>query len=98
MQEPQLYNDEEQEEAQRAAGDEEVLQYVPQADGAQGSEVVSVFGGRPDLSLGESSNGQDSGLQNRVWGFESLLPCQNLGVRKERNAAVMAELSGFAGT
>jgi hypothetical protein len=36
------------------------------------------------LVLGESSNGQDSGLQNRVWGFESLLPCQSFGVRKGR--------------
>ena len=34
------------------------------------------------LVLGESSNGQDSGLQNRVWGFESLLPCQDLEGRE----------------
>src|SRR2546429_446710 len=80
MQEPQLHHDQKQEEAQRASGNEEILQYVPQADGAQGSEIVFVwegFRGRPDLNLGESSNGQDSGLQNRVWGFESLLPCQS---------------------
>jgi hypothetical protein len=60
LQEPQLHNDEEQEEAYRADGNKEVLQYVPQANGAQGSEVVFVFAGvgdRPILILGESSNG-----------------------------------------
>src|SRR2546425_6821314 len=31
----------------------------------------------PYTTLFRSSNGQDSGLQNRVWGFESLLPCQS---------------------
>jgi hypothetical protein len=80
MQEPQLHNDKKQEEAQRASGNKEILQYVPQANGAQGSEIAFVLEGfqlRPDLNSGESSNGQDSGLQNRVWGFESLLPCQS---------------------
>jgi hypothetical protein len=60
LQEPQLHNDEEQEEAHRADGNEEVLQHVPKANGAQGSEVVFVFIGwedRPVLNLGESSNG-----------------------------------------
>jgi hypothetical protein len=65
LQEPQLHNDEEQEEAYRTAGNEEVLQYVPEANGTQGSEVSfrfreSVFAGardRPVLNLGESSNG-----------------------------------------
>jgi hypothetical protein len=60
LQKPQLHDDEKQEEAHRAVGDEEVLQYVPQANGAQGSEVAFVFaeaGGRPVLILGESSNG-----------------------------------------
>ena len=46
MQEPQLHDDEEQEEAHRAAGNEEVLQHLPPADGAQGSEVVFIFAGR----------------------------------------------------
>src|SRR5438270_6016752 len=40
MQKPQLYDDEEQEEAQRASGNKEILQYVPQTDGAQRSEIV----------------------------------------------------------
>jgi hypothetical protein len=65
LQEPQLHNDKKQEEAHRAAGNEEVLQYVPEANGAQGSEVGFVFAtvvfagarGRPVLNLGESSNG-----------------------------------------
>jgi len=64
LQKPQLHDDEEQEEAYRAAGDQEVLQYLPQADGAQGSEITSglaVLHGwrraRPVLQLGESSNG-----------------------------------------
>src|SRR5215470_7943074 len=43
MQEPQLHDDEEQKEALRADGDEKVLQFVPEAHGAQGSEVA-VFG------------------------------------------------------
>jgi hypothetical protein len=42
LQKPQLHDDEKQEEAQRAAGDEEILQLVPQAYGAQGSEIVSL--------------------------------------------------------
>jgi hypothetical protein len=65
LQEPQLYNDEEQEEAYRADGNKEVLQHVPQANGTQGSEVSVRFGkgrftgvgDRPILILGESSNG-----------------------------------------
>jgi hypothetical protein len=60
LQKPQLHNDKEQEEAYRTDGNQEVLQYVPQANGAQGSEVVFVFAGvgdRPILNLGESSNG-----------------------------------------
>jgi len=43
VQESQLHNDEKQEEAQRAAGDEKVLQYVPEANGTQRSEVVFAF-------------------------------------------------------
>jgi hypothetical protein len=39
MQKPQLHDDEKQEEAQRTSGNEEILQYVPQANGAQRSEV-----------------------------------------------------------
>jgi hypothetical protein len=39
LQKPQLHNVEKQEEAYRAAGNEEVLQHVPEANGAQGSEV-----------------------------------------------------------
>jgi hypothetical protein len=54
LQEPQLHDDEEQEEALRPFGDKEVLQLVPQAHGAQGSEVVSA---ETVLVLGESSNG-----------------------------------------
>jgi hypothetical protein len=65
LQKPQLHDDEEQEETHRADGNEEVLQYVPQADGAQGSEVTFRFRAdrfrrvrdRPVLNLGESSNG-----------------------------------------
>src|SRR5262245_42160238 len=40
MQESQLHHDEEQEEAYRTFGNEKVLQYVPQADGTQRSEVA----------------------------------------------------------
>jgi hypothetical protein len=43
LQKPQLHHDEKQEKAFGAFRDEKVLQYVPQADGAQGSEVGSVF-------------------------------------------------------
>jgi hypothetical protein len=43
LQEPQLHDDEKQEEALRADGDEEVLQFVPEAYGAQGSEVTFSF-------------------------------------------------------
>jgi hypothetical protein len=60
MQEPELHHDEEQEEAHGTSGNEEVLQYVPQADGAQGSEIVFAWRGwqgGPELNLGESSNG-----------------------------------------
>ena len=61
LQEPQLHDDEEQEEALRANGDAEVLQFVPEAHGAQGSEVGSRFparfGSTAVLVLGESSNG-----------------------------------------
>jgi hypothetical protein len=60
LQKPQLHNDKEQEEAYRTDGNQEVLQYVPQANGAQRSEVVFVFAGigdKPILNLGESSNG-----------------------------------------
>jgi hypothetical protein len=60
LQKPQLHNVEKQEEAYRAVGNEKVLQHVPEANGAQGSEVSFVFAGargRPVLSLGESSNG-----------------------------------------
>jgi hypothetical protein len=39
LQKPQLHDDQEQEEAFGAFRDEKVLQYVPEADGAQGSEV-----------------------------------------------------------
>jgi hypothetical protein len=34
LQEPQLHNNQKQEEALRAVGDEKVLQFVPQAYGA----------------------------------------------------------------
>jgi hypothetical protein len=61
LQEPQLHDDKKQEEALRPFGDKEVLQFVPQAHGAQGSEVTV---GRTVLVLpfaaqgeGESSNG-----------------------------------------
>jgi hypothetical protein len=60
LQEPQLHHDEEQKEAFGAFGNEEVLQYVPQANGAQGSEVAFGFAEercRSVLVLGESSNG-----------------------------------------
>jgi hypothetical protein len=40
LQEPQLHDDEKQEEALRAFGDEKVLQLVPEAHWAQGSEIV----------------------------------------------------------
>jgi hypothetical protein len=43
LQKPQLHDDEKQEEAHRAVGNEEVLQHVPQANGAQGSEVTFRF-------------------------------------------------------
>jgi hypothetical protein len=43
LQKPQLHNVEEQEEAHRADGNEEVLQHVPQTNGAQGSEVTIRF-------------------------------------------------------
>src|SRR6266446_3314746 len=73
------HNDKKQKETLRTAGNKEVLQYVPQADCAQGSEVASSRLRRagPELFLGESSNGYDSGPQSRVWGFESLLPWQS---------------------
>jgi hypothetical protein len=46
LQKSQLHNDKKQKEALRAPGDEEVLQFVPQAHSAQGSEVTDVcFGG-----------------------------------------------------
>jgi hypothetical protein len=60
LQESQLHNDKKQKEAFRSAGDQEVLQFVPQAHSTQGSEVASflLLGGvRPVLFLGESSNG-----------------------------------------
>jgi hypothetical protein len=59
MQEPQLHNDQKQEEAQRASGNEEILQYVPQADGAQRSEIVFALEqrgkGRKRLRVGAES-------------------------------------------
>jgi hypothetical protein len=54
MQEPQLHDNEKQEEALGPARDEKILQFLPQAYGAQGSEVRI---GRTVLVLGESSNG-----------------------------------------
>jgi hypothetical protein len=46
LQKSQLHNDKKQKEALRTPGDEEVLQFVPQAHSAQGSEVTDVcFGG-----------------------------------------------------
>jgi hypothetical protein len=63
LQKPQLHDDEEQEEAHGTHGNQEVLQYVPEADGAQRSEITSGFRGfarvrgRPVLNSGESSNG-----------------------------------------
>ncbi len=75
MQKPQLHNDEEQEEAFRAAGDEEVLQYVPAADGAQGSEIAFRF------SQGEGQAGikfrgvvQRSGLRSPKPGMGVRIP------------------------
>jgi hypothetical protein len=44
VQEQELHHDKEQKEALRPAGDKEILQYVPQAHGAQGSEVSFRFG------------------------------------------------------
>jgi hypothetical protein len=41
LQEPQLHNDKKQKEALRPFGDEKVLQFVPQAHGAQGSEMTT---------------------------------------------------------
>jgi hypothetical protein len=60
VQKPQLHNVEEQEEAHRADGNEEVLQHVPQANGAQGSEV--------SISFSEKSFSQGSFLQGRRTG------------------------------
>lgn len=57
VQEPQLHNVEEQEEAYRAAGNEEVLQHMPQANGAQGSEVSIRF-------PGGVSQGSENGRRN----------------------------------
>jgi hypothetical protein len=62
LQKPQLHDDEKQEEAYRTHGDQEVLQHVPQANGAQGSEITSGFRvsqgeERPVFKTGESSNG-----------------------------------------
>jgi hypothetical protein len=64
LQKPQLHNDQKQEEAFGTLGNEEVLQYVPEADGAQGSEVRK-SGAEKRLNFarefagdsGESSNG-----------------------------------------
>jgi hypothetical protein len=39
VQEPQLHDDEEQKETLGSAGDQEVLQYVPETHRAQGSQV-----------------------------------------------------------
>jgi hypothetical protein len=41
MQEPELLNDEEQEDDYRPPRVLKVLQYLPQAHGAQGNEVIS---------------------------------------------------------
>jgi hypothetical protein len=51
LQEPQLHNDKEQKEALRPFGDEEVLQFVQEAHGTQGSEIAV---GRTVLVLGKS--------------------------------------------
>jgi hypothetical protein len=64
LQKPQLYNDEKQEEALRPLGDEKVLQFVPQAHGAQGSEIAEIgFTLRPQSQWpqGESPKAGDSG-------------------------------------
>jgi hypothetical protein len=45
LQESQLHDDKKQEEALGAFGDEEVLQHVPEAHGAQGSEVTLLKAG-----------------------------------------------------
>jgi hypothetical protein len=55
LQKSQLHYDEEQKKAYRTDGNEEILQYMPQANGAQRSEVTSSAG--LVLALGESSNG-----------------------------------------
>jgi hypothetical protein len=43
LQKSQLHNDKKQKEAFRPAGDQEVLQFVPQAHSTQGSEVASLL-------------------------------------------------------
>src|SRR5713226_7853410 len=74
MQEPQLHDNEEQEEAYRAAGDEEVLQYVPQANGTQGSEVVCIR--RSEGKTGFEFRGvvQRSGLRSPKPGMGVRIP------------------------
>jgi hypothetical protein len=44
LQKPQLHNQQEQEKAHRTSGNKEVLQYVPQANGTQRSEVSLIAG------------------------------------------------------
>jgi hypothetical protein len=60
LQKPQLHDVEEQKEAHRAVGDEEVLQYVPQTNGAQGSEVNLHFR-KGDFRGGSFSLGRGAG-------------------------------------
>jgi hypothetical protein len=70
LQEPQLHNDEEQEEAYRADGNKEILQYVPQANGAQGSEVVFVFAGLGWFSVSTAEVAKERGGGKRELGLE----------------------------
>jgi hypothetical protein len=44
MQEPELHDHQEQEEASGPAGNAEILQHLPEAYGAQGSEITTPEG------------------------------------------------------
>src|SRR6266568_7771523 len=91
MQEPQLHHDKKQEEAYRAFGNEEILQYVPQANGAQGSEIV--FGGAAGWT-GFEFRGvvQRLGLRSPKPGMGVRIPppLPELSVRAEWGASVVS--------
>jgi hypothetical protein len=55
LQKSQLHHHQKQKEAHRTDGNQEVLQHLPQTDGAQRSEMTGSAG--LVLVLGESSNG-----------------------------------------